>query len=41
LLGRHVDRAEVEDRIVGHFCQLFNRSCSVPDNTLSPNASTG
>ncbi len=26
LLGRDVDRAEVEDRIVGHFCDVFERS---------------
>jgi lipoyl(octanoyl) transferase len=25
LLGRHVDRRDVEDRIVGHFCEVFAR----------------
>ena len=31
LLGRDVDQNEVQDRIVGHFCRVFDRVCSIPD----------
>src|SRR4029077_21016211 len=44
LLRRDVDRAEVEDRIVGHFCRVFERTCSIPDasqRALSPDLPTG
>ena len=30
LVGREVDRTEVEDRIVGHFCRVFGRACPLP-----------
>jgi lipoyl(octanoyl) transferase len=36
LLGRTVDRTDVEGRLVGHFCRVFGRVCSVPDTALSP-----
>jgi lipoyl(octanoyl) transferase len=36
LLGRFVDRAEVEDRIVAHFCRVFDRDVdSSPMSALS------
>ena len=44
LLGRDVDRTEAEDRIVGHFCRVFERTCPLPDvssKTLSPDLPTG
>ena len=41
LLGRDVDRGEVEDRIVGHFCSVFERACPVPDRALSPDSARG
>ena len=31
LLGRAVDRAEVEDRIVAHFCGVFDRKIAEPE----------
>src|SRR5437016_4971516 len=31
LLGRAVDRREVEDRLVRHFSRVFERVCSIPD----------
>ena len=30
LLGRAVDRAEVEDHIVAHFCRVFDRAAAAP-----------
>jgi lipoyl(octanoyl) transferase len=44
LLGRDVDQREVEDRLVGHFCRVFDRDCSIPDTTegaLSPDLPMG
>jgi len=44
LLRRDVDRTEAEDRIVGHFCRVFERACPLPDapqKALSPDLSTG
>ena len=44
LLGRDVDRREVEDRLVRHFCRVFDRICSVPNTTdgaLSPDLPIG
>jgi hypothetical protein len=29
LLGRSIDLDEVQDRIVEHFCRVFERSCPV------------
>jgi lipoyl(octanoyl) transferase len=40
LLGRTVDRTDVEGRLVGHFCRVFGRVCSVPDTALSPDLPT-
>ena len=33
LLGRDVDRREVEDRLVRHFGLVLDRICSIPDTT--------
>ena len=41
LLGRNVDRLDVEHRIVGHFCRVFERTRSAPDATLSPDLPRG
>ena len=30
LLGRAVDRGDVDDRVVGHFCRVFERAATVP-----------
>ena len=32
LLGRSVDLDEVQDRVVEHFCRVFERSCSVSNS---------
>ena len=35
LLGRAVDRAEVEDRIIAHFCRVFERARSAHESVQS------
>jgi len=35
LLGRAVDRAEVEDHVVAHFCRVFDRAVAAPASVQS------
>jgi lipoyl(octanoyl) transferase len=39
LLGRNPYSGEVQDRIVGHFCRIFERVCARADSALSPDVS--
>ena len=41
LLGRNVVRAEVEDRLAGHFCRVFDRLVALEDGALYPDFTTG